>query len=80
MDPSRTSGQVLSAAAAMDRARAAGLPDDVLLTLLAARAAWWGEGPWPDPIELAPVLREPAARDVDEVLWQAIRRRVTHRP
>lgn len=80
MDPSRTPGQVLSAAAAMDKARAAGLPDDVLLTLLAARAAWWGEAPWPDPMELHQVLREPAARQVDEVLWQAIRRRVAPRP
>lgn len=40
MAPDRTPDQVRAAAAAMDRARAAGLPDDVLLIMLAAREAF----------------------------------------
>lgn len=77
MHPDRTPQQVIEAAAAMDRARAAGLPDEVLVTLLAARAAWWGEGAWPATVDLTAVLVHPTARDVDRVLWQAIRRRVS---
>lgn len=73
MEPHRTPEQVLASAAAMDRARAADLPDYALATLLAARDAWWGQGQWPDPTDLAQVLREPAARTVDAVLIQAIR-------
>ncbi|KSW30171.1 hypothetical protein ATM99_04355 [Cellulomonas sp. B6] len=53
----------------MDRARAAGLPDEVLLIMLAVREAFWGEAPWPSRADLGRVLAEPAAQIVDEVLW-----------
>ena len=78
--PDRPAEQVLSAAAAMDRARAECLPDELLATMLAARDAWWEQGPWPDRMDLAAVLAHPASRMVDEVLWRAIRRRVAPRP
>jgi len=66
----------------MDRAIAAGLPGDLLATMLAARTARWAEsagdpGVWPPVPELHRVLAHPASREVDEVLWQAIRRHVT---
>ncbi|HYQ76191.1 hypothetical protein [Cellulomonas sp.] len=60
----------------MDRAIAAGLPPNVLGLLLTARRAWWGETDWPAAAELHAILTCPQARDVDEMLWQAIRRRV----
>lgn len=78
-EPRRTPDQVLSAAAAMDRARAAGLPDELLAVMLAARSAWWGEAPWPGRDELVPVLAHPAAPLVDLVLYRAIRNRVAPR-
>jgi hypothetical protein len=74
--PRRSPEQVAAAAAAMDRAIAAGLPPDALGTLLAARRAWWGETDWPPPDELALAISHPAARQVDEMLWRAIRRRL----
>ncbi|QZN86864.1 hypothetical protein [Cellulomonas sp. C5510] len=74
--PRRTPEQVAAAAAAMDRALAAGLPPDVLGTMLSARAAWWGHADWPAHDDLARVLAHPASRAVDELLWQAIRRRI----
>ncbi|NKY10856.1 hypothetical protein [Cellulomonas hominis] len=40
--PRRTPEQVAAAAAAMDRAPAAGFAPAPLGTMLAARAAWWG--------------------------------------
>lgn len=76
MAPDRTPDQVQASAAAMDRARADGLPDDLLLIMLAAREAFWGEATWPDPAALGRVVAHPAARQVDEVLWWAIRRRL----
>ncbi len=74
--PRRTAEQVAAAAAAMDRALAAGLPPDVLGTMLSARAAWWGQTDWPDRDDLARVLAHSASREVDELLWRAIRRRL----
>jgi hypothetical protein len=74
--PRRTPEQVAAAAAALDRALAAGLPPALLGTMLAARAAWWGHADWPPRDDLAHVLAHPASREVDEMLWQAIRRRV----
>ena len=76
----RPLGVVAGAAAGMDRARAAGLPDVHLATLLAARTAASGQatgqpaGPWPTPVALAAALVHPAARLVDEVLVAACRR------
>lgn len=72
----RSPEQLAAAAAAMDRALAAGLPADVLSVLLTARRAWWGQAPWPPRADLIYVLTHPAARDVDELLWHEIRRRV----
>ncbi|WP_046530193.1 hypothetical protein [Cellulomonas sp. FA1] len=69
MAPDRTPDQVRAAAAAMDCARAAGLPDDVLLIMLAAREAFWGDAPWPSRADLGRVLAEPAVQIVDEMLW-----------
>ncbi len=60
----------------MDRALAAGLPPNALGTLLAARRAWWGEIDWPPPDELSAAISHSAARQVDEMLWRAIRRRL----
>lgn len=74
--PRRTPEQVAAAAAAMDRALAAGLPPRTLGILLSARSAWWGHADWPPRDELLEVLTQPAAREVDEMLWQAIRRLV----
>ena len=74
--PRRTPEEVAAAAAAMDRALAAGLPPAVLGMMLSARSAWWGRADWPTRDELAQVLEHPASRQVDELLWQAIRRRV----
>jgi len=81
----RTPEQVIASARAMDRAVAAGLPGDLLAIMLSARAAWWAEGTgeevaWPHPLDLQRILAHPASREVDEVLWRAIRRRVTPRP
>lgn len=80
----RTPEQVIASARAMDRAVAAGLPGDLLGVMLSARAAWWAEsdgevGVWPPPQDLQRVLAHPASREVDRVLWQAIRRRVAPR-
>jgi len=74
--PRRTPEQVAAAAAAMDRALAAGLPPAALGTMLSARSAWWGRAEWPARAELAQLLAHPASRQVDELLWQAIRRRI----
>ncbi|MHB1488986.1 MAG: hypothetical protein ACYCTH_00635 [Cellulomonas sp.] len=75
----RTRAEVVAAAEAMDRARAAGLPDDLLMVILAARRAWWSEASphptgWPTDTELASAVAHPAARLVDEVVIAAIRR------
>lgn len=75
----RSRAEVVAAAAAMDRARAAGLPDDALMVILAARRAWWSQsGPhptgWPSDAELASAVAHPAARLVDEFVIAAIRR------
>lgn len=75
MDTWRTADQVAAAAAAMDRARAAGLPDDLLVILLHARRAWWSDTHWPTDDQLARAIAHPAAPAVDEVLVQVIRRR-----
>ena len=75
----RTPGQVIASAANMDRARAAGLPDDLLVTLLNARQSARNDGPWPDPVDLARAVAHPAAQVVDAVLVQAIRRRLQQR-
>lgn len=72
----RTPEQLAASAAAMDRATAAGLPADVLSIFLTARRAWWGEAPWPAREDLVYVLMHPAAREVDSMVWQEIRRRV----
>lgn len=79
METWRTADQVTAAAAAMDRARAAGLPDDLLVILLLARRAWWSGTPWPAPEDLARAIAHPAAGDVDEVLVRTIRRRLQQR-
>lgn len=75
----RTRAEVVAAAEAMDRARAAGLPDDLLMVILAARRAWWSESTanptgWPTDTELRSAVAHPAARLVDEVVIAAIRR------
>ena len=78
----RTRAQVIAAGAAMDRARAAGLPDPLLAVMLAARRAWWEDaagtvGTWPAVGDLELVLAHPASKAVDEILWRAIRKRVS---
>ena len=82
--PGARPGDVVQAsAAAIDRARAAGLPDDVIATLLHARRAWWSErtpdaehAPWPDRPDLARAIAHPLASSFDEVLVAHIRRRL----
>lgn len=78
--PDRTPEQVLAAARALDRARAAGLPDDLLVILLAARDAWWGLTPWPDPIDLATMIAHPAATLADAMTVTATRSHLRHNP
>lgn len=73
---SRSPEQVIAAARAIDRARADGVPAEVVAIMLAARAAWRGSTDWPPNHELARVVAVPQARQVDEVLWRVIRRRV----
>lgn len=72
----RTAEEVVAAARAMDQARAAGLPDRLLLVMLAARSAWWGNVEWPPHAELVEVLMDQRCRIVDEVVFAAIRKRV----
>jgi hypothetical protein len=74
--PRRTPDQVAAAARAMDRARAAGLPDELLLVLLAARDAWWHGEPWPSDHDLMRLVGHPASKAVDETLWRVMRRRL----
>lgn len=78
--PDRTPEQVLAAARALDRARTAGLPDDLLMTLLAAREAWWGERPWPDPLDLAALIAHPAATIADAMTITATKAHLRHKP
>lgn len=73
---SRTPEQVFAAARAMDQSLEQGMPEIVLAIMLAARAANEGKAPWPDQVDLARVIACPQARQVDELLWWAIRRRV----
>lgn len=75
----RTPDQVLAAAAAMDRARTAGLPDDLLIVLLAARDAWWGRAPWPAPEHLVELIAHPAARTADAMTIAATKAHL-HKP
>ena len=82
--PRRSADQVAAAAAAMDRARAAGLPDDLVTILLSARRAWWAQdtpdalfSPWPDLTDLARAAAHPSATLVDEVVVRVIRRRLS---
>lgn len=77
--PRRSAEQVAAAAAAMDRARAAGLPDDVLMVMLAARRAWWDGTPLPDTPDLIRVIQHPASKTVDRAVWQVIRRELRQR-
>lgn len=79
MEPRRTTDQVVAAAAAMDRARAAGLPDDILVILLQARRAWWSGTMWPGDADLRRAASHPAASMVDELVVQVIRRRLQAR-
>ncbi len=72
----RSPDQVLAAARAIDAAHSLGVPADVIAIMLPARAAWRGSTPWPPAEDLARVVATPHARDVDEVLWRAIRRRL----
>lgn len=74
MDAHRSAEQVTASARAMDQARAAGLPDAHLATLLAARDAWWHQTRWPGRVALIEAISHPAARLVDQTLVAAIRR------
>jgi hypothetical protein len=76
MPARRTAEEVVAAARAMDQARAAGLPDRLLLVMLAARSAWWGDVEWPPHAQLVEVLMDQRCRIVDEVVFAAIRKRV----
>ncbi len=76
MPARRTAEEVVAAARAMDQARAAGLPDRLLLVMLAARSAWWGDVEWPPHTQLVEVLMDQRCRIVDEVVFAAIRKRV----
>lgn len=79
----RPAAAVVGSARAVDGARAAGLPDELVVVLLAARRAWWSEGtghepwaPWPTREELAVAAGHPASRVLDELLVAEIRRRL----
>lgn len=76
MPARRTAEEVVAAARAMDQSRAAGLPDRLLLVMLAARSAWWGDVEWPPHAQLVEVLMDQRCRIVDEVVFAAIRKRV----
>ena len=69
----RTPEQLQAAARAFDTARAAGLPDALLIIALDARRAWWDLGAWPDPHDLQRLIGHPAASLADEMLCAAIR-------
>jgi len=75
----RTPEQLRTAARAFDTARAAGLPDALLIIALDARRAWWDLGAWPDPHDLQQLIDHPAANLVDETLCAAIRAHLTAR-
>lgn len=66
-------------ARAMDRARAAGLPDVVLETMLQFRDAEQGLREFPGELELWGVLRFESACLVDEVLVWRIRKFLTRK-
>jgi len=72
----RTPEQLRAAARALDTARAASLPDDLLIIALDARRAWWDLGAWPDPRDLERLVDHPAAALVDETLCAAIRAQI----
>jgi hypothetical protein len=76
MPARRTAEEVVAAARAMDQARAAGLPDRLLLVMLAARSAWWGDAEWPPHAQLVEVLMDQRSRIIDEVVFAAIKKRV----
>ena len=73
----RTPEQLRAAARAFDTARAAGLPDALLIIALDARRAWWNLGAWPDSHDLRRLLDHPAATLVDETLCAAIRQHLS---
>lgn len=73
MSHRRTPEQILASARAMDRARAAGLPDEFLAVHIAVTAARRGKAPWPPAQHLAAYLADPRTRDMDEIQWQAVR-------
>ena len=75
----RTPEQLRTAARAFDTARAAGLPDALLIIALDARRAWWDLGAWPDPHDLQQLIDHPAAPLADEMLCAAIRAHLTGR-
>lgn len=73
---SRTPEQILASARAMDRARRAGLPDELLAVAIATANARRGASPWPDRASLARYVADPRTRAIDEILWMAARERL----
>lgn len=65
-----------ASARAMDRARAAGLPDELLAVHLAVVAARRGLAPWPPREVLAGYVADSRVRGIDEVAWAAAKRRL----
>lgn len=64
----RPAAQVIEAAAQADRARAKGLADQNLVTLMLARRALAGHGAMPPLPHLVEAIADPAAGGYDQVL------------
>jgi len=64
----RPANQVIEAAAQADRARAEGLVDEHLVTLMLARRAFMGEAGMPPRAYLVAAVSDPSADAYDQVL------------
>ncbi len=69
----RPTAQVVASAAQADRARAAGLVDEHLVTLMLARRALAGQGAMPPRSDLVAAAADPAADVYDQVLLGRLR-------
>ena len=69
----RPANQVIEAAAQADRARAGGLADEHLVTLMLARRAFMGQSGMPPRADLVAAIADPSAGAYDQVLVARIR-------
>jgi len=69
----RPAAQVIESGAQADRARAAGMADEHLVTLMLARRALAGQGGMPPRADLVAAVSDPAADTYDQVLVARIK-------